>query len=211
MRDPRLVNPPPQFRDQLVAPSTLPLSARSATSPPLAAATTYLTSREQHAHPHFDPRAPHPQYDGLRDNRSRHAQAPSPVRWAHPPSRWQDQPPPPPPPVHRVYILRCATCDTFLSDRGMRVSATPELRHASCGGWLTFPVSPCRPCCCSSPISSSFPPMPLPATRAPSGPTQHRRSPRPRGPATASLHHLPAMAVAPLSATTSCSLALAAP
>ena len=26
-------------------------------------------------------------------------------------------------PIHRVYILRCATCDTFLSDRGMRVSA----------------------------------------------------------------------------------------
>lgn len=23
-------------------------------------------------------------------------------------------------PIHRVYILRCATCDTFLSDRGMR-------------------------------------------------------------------------------------------
>ena len=28
-------------------------------------------------------------------------------------------------PIHRVYILRCATCDTFLSDRGMRVSAFP--------------------------------------------------------------------------------------
>lgn len=34
--------------------------------------------------------------------------------------------PPPVPrttlPLHRVYILNCSTCDTFLSDRGMRVS-----------------------------------------------------------------------------------------
>ncbi|GAA6060834.1 hypothetical protein JCM10212_005252 [Sporobolomyces blumeae] len=28
--------------------------------------------------------------------------------------------PPPPPPVHRVYVLNCATCDNFLTDRGMR-------------------------------------------------------------------------------------------
>ncbi|GAA6012297.1 hypothetical protein JCM10207_002793 [Rhodosporidiobolus poonsookiae] len=34
----------------------------------------------------------------------------------------EEQPPAPtpPPPVHRVYVLRCASCDTFLSDRGMR-------------------------------------------------------------------------------------------
>ncbi|GAA5856904.1 hypothetical protein JCM8547_008455 [Rhodosporidiobolus lusitaniae] len=32
----------------------------------------------------------------------------------------QAPPPPPPMPVHRVYTLRCSTCDTFLSDRGMR-------------------------------------------------------------------------------------------
>lgn len=31
-------------------------------------------------------------------------------------------PPPSAVPIHRVYTLRCATCDTFLSDRGMRVS-----------------------------------------------------------------------------------------
>lgn len=29
---------------------------------------------------------------------------------------------PPPAPVHRVYVLNCATCDTFLTNRGMRVS-----------------------------------------------------------------------------------------
>ncbi|KAM0754244.1 hypothetical protein T439DRAFT_378304 [Meredithblackwellia eburnea MCA 4105] len=29
-------------------------------------------------------------------------------------------PPQPLPPLHRVYVLRCASCDTFLSDRGMR-------------------------------------------------------------------------------------------
>ncbi|GAA5913448.1 hypothetical protein JCM6882_001963 [Rhodosporidiobolus microsporus] len=28
--------------------------------------------------------------------------------------------PPAPTPIHRVYVLRCSTCDTFLSDRGMR-------------------------------------------------------------------------------------------
>lgn len=27
---------------------------------------------------------------------------------------------PPPAPVHRVYVLNCATCDTFLTNRGMR-------------------------------------------------------------------------------------------
>ncbi|GAA5882453.1 hypothetical protein JCM3774_001125 [Rhodotorula dairenensis] len=37
-----------------------------------------------------------------------------------PPRAAERQPQPTTVPIHRVYILRCATCDTFLSDRGMR-------------------------------------------------------------------------------------------
>lgn len=33
-----------------------------------------------------------------------------------------EQPPKPAAPVHRVYVLNCASCKMFLSDRGMRVS-----------------------------------------------------------------------------------------
>lgn len=43
----------------------------------------------------------------------------APVAQVPPP---QPQPQPTAVPIHRVYIVRCATCDTFLSDRGMRVS-----------------------------------------------------------------------------------------
>ncbi|GAA5840549.1 hypothetical protein JCM9279_007362 [Rhodotorula babjevae] len=49
--------------------------------------------------------------------------APPPASSFAPPQR-RAQPPPqhqaPPPSIHRVYNVRCATCDTFLSDRGMR-------------------------------------------------------------------------------------------
>jgi hypothetical protein len=49
--------------------------------------------------------------------------------------------PPPPPPIHRVYHLRCASCETFLSDRGMRVRFFSVHFLSFSTGELTFPPS----------------------------------------------------------------------
>ncbi|GAA5927051.1 hypothetical protein JCM1841_001899 [Sporobolomyces salmonicolor] len=91
---------------------------RHGPSPPSAAPTTYIPpGGAQTAMEPFLSQTPYQQ-----------RQAP-PLHWMQPPSQ---QPPqyqhfapssdarPSPPPVHRVYVLTCATCDSFLSDRGMR-------------------------------------------------------------------------------------------
>lgn len=119
MRDPRLAT------SHSTSPfASFPSNTASSHSPSTtasAAATTYLASREQHLQGPFSSQ-PHPHYQRPRmDQRpSRHPEAPTPVRWTTSTSSLQDTPAPPPP-VHRVYVLRCASCDTFLSDRGMRV------------------------------------------------------------------------------------------
>ena len=95
-------------------------------------------------------------------------------------------------PIHRVYILRCATCDTFLSDRGMRVSAVPA-RSRSTGMLVASLVARVikqdlpkqrvadllpsrRPSCCSSRISYSSAPTRHPQIRRRSGQTALLRS-----------------------------------
>ncbi|GAA5876906.1 hypothetical protein JCM16303_006331 [Sporobolomyces ruberrimus] len=52
---------------------------------------------------------------------SRQHRGPAPPQYfAVPPTDYPAPRPTPPAPVHRVYVLNCASCDTFLTNRGMR-------------------------------------------------------------------------------------------
>ncbi|GAA5991004.1 hypothetical protein JCM5350_002007 [Sporobolomyces pararoseus] len=104
-----------------------PSSASSSSPPSLAPAhqfhqdiqpstsrTNYPMEQHQrytHHHQQQQQRGPSPpQYysQSLPPSSSEYVAAPPPLRST------------PPPPVHRVYVLNCATCDTFLTNRGMR-------------------------------------------------------------------------------------------
>ncbi|ORY88956.1 FAM72 protein-domain-containing protein [Leucosporidium creatinivorum] len=120
MRDPRLTNTNPGSHFTSFPSSASSHPSRTPSTPASAAATTYLASREQHLQGPFSSQPlPHYQRPRMDERPSRHAEAPATVRWTTSTSSLQE-PPAPPPPVHRVYVLRCASCDTFLSDRGMR-------------------------------------------------------------------------------------------
>ncbi|GAA5973496.1 hypothetical protein JCM11641_006493 [Rhodosporidiobolus odoratus] len=92
--------------------------------------SSHLSSRTQE--PYLQPFGDHPQYyyDPVRQQTFLAVpveDVPGSQSQAQPQLQMRQPSPPPPaprpqpaPPVHRVYVLRCNSCETFLSDRGMR-------------------------------------------------------------------------------------------
>ncbi|GJN92548.1 hypothetical protein Rhopal_005578-T1 [Rhodotorula paludigena] len=128
MRDPRLSSPraPSVHRDvvehpvpstsqmRLVPAQMEPFLSQAPRAPSPSAAgpsPTQLQWLQQSQQMHYHQQQQRLQQAFLAPPPQLHQQAPAPR---------QPSPPPQPQPVHRVYVLRCATCDTFLSDRGMR-------------------------------------------------------------------------------------------
>lgn len=137
MRDPRLSSPSPQRVHQDVFEYAPHDSMPSTSHAPFPVAHPHAPTTESFLsnQPHFSSRSsrstrneqvqwmhsqrpaqPHPRSD----------QYSSREQYLQQPARPQQ---PATIPIHRVYVLRCATCDTFLSDRGMRVSV--PLSHSS--------------------------------------------------------------------------------
>ncbi|BGO93694.1 hypothetical protein NBRC10512_006575 [Rhodotorula toruloides] len=128
MRDPRLSSPSPQRVHQDVFEYAPHDSMPSTSHAPFPVAHPHAPTTESFLsnQPHFSssssrstrneqvqwmhsqrPAQPHPRSD----------QYSSREQYLQQPARPQQ---PATIPIHRVYVLRCATCDTFLSDRGMR-------------------------------------------------------------------------------------------
>ncbi|BGP26535.1 hypothetical protein JCM10295v2_005488 [Rhodotorula toruloides] len=127
MRDPRLSSPSPQRAHQGVLDHAPHDSAPSTSHIPFPVAHPYTPATESFLsnQPHFSSRSsrstradqvPWTHSQQLAHPRPRNEQYSSREQYLRSTRPQQ----PATIPVHRVYVLRCATCDIFLSDRGMR-------------------------------------------------------------------------------------------